>query len=98
MYAHFNERSGLKAPLIADDTYDIIMKVLSQVLLRLLFCFIDIVGVVVLLDMIHCIKLRLTWVLHVGFRMLLSWTVRLFMTGTLSMITLGSRPLKGHTY
>ncbi|KAJ0989301.1 hypothetical protein J5N97_007657 [Dioscorea zingiberensis] len=26
MYTHFNERSGLKAPLIADDVYDIIMK------------------------------------------------------------------------
>lgn len=28
MYNHFNERSGLKAPLIADDVYEIIMKVL----------------------------------------------------------------------
>lgn len=28
MYYHFNERSGLKAPLIADDVYEIIMKVL----------------------------------------------------------------------
>lgn len=27
MYAHSNERSGLKAPLVADDVYDIIMKV-----------------------------------------------------------------------
>lgn len=27
MYNHYNERSGLKAPLIADDVYDIIMKV-----------------------------------------------------------------------
>lgn len=27
MYAHVNERSGLKAPLIADDVYEIIMKV-----------------------------------------------------------------------
>ncbi|KAH9717901.1 Ribonucleoside-diphosphate reductase [Citrus sinensis] len=26
MYNHYNERSGLKAPLIADDVYDIIMK------------------------------------------------------------------------
>ncbi|BBN00646.1 ribonucleoside-diphosphate reductase alpha chain [Marchantia polymorpha subsp. ruderalis] len=26
MYAHVNERSGLKAPLIADDVYEIIMK------------------------------------------------------------------------
>ncbi|KAJ1429730.1 Ribonucleotide reductase large subunit, C-terminal [Sesbania bispinosa] len=26
MYNHFNERSGLKAPLIADDVYEIIMK------------------------------------------------------------------------
>ncbi|KAF7840056.1 Ribonucleoside-diphosphate reductase large subunit [Senna tora] len=26
MYYHFNERSGLKAPLIADDVYEIIMK------------------------------------------------------------------------
>lgn len=27
MYDHFDERSGQKAPLIADDVYDIIMKV-----------------------------------------------------------------------
>lgn len=27
MYSHFNERSGLKAPLISDDVYEIIMKV-----------------------------------------------------------------------
>ena len=27
MYNHFNERSGLKAPLIADDVYEVIMKV-----------------------------------------------------------------------
>lgn len=27
MYHHFNERSGLKAPLIADDVYELIMKV-----------------------------------------------------------------------
>lgn len=27
MYGHFNERSGLTAPLIADDIYEIIMKV-----------------------------------------------------------------------
>lgn len=30
MYGHFNVRSGLKAPLIADDVYEIIMKVLSD--------------------------------------------------------------------
>jgi ribonucleoside-diphosphate reductase subunit M1 len=30
MYSHVSERSGLKAPLIADDVYDIIMKVGSQ--------------------------------------------------------------------
>ena len=30
MYSHFNERSGLKAPLIADDVYEIIMKVPSS--------------------------------------------------------------------
>lgn len=29
MYNHFNERSGQKAPLIADDVYKIIMKVCS---------------------------------------------------------------------
>lgn len=29
MYNHFNERSGQKAPLIADDVYEIIMKVYS---------------------------------------------------------------------
>jgi hypothetical protein len=28
MYYHFNERSGQKAPLIADDVYEIIMKVI----------------------------------------------------------------------
>lgn len=28
MYGHVSERSGLKAPLIADDVYEIIMKVL----------------------------------------------------------------------
>jgi len=28
MYYHFNEKSGLKAPLIADDVYEVIMKVL----------------------------------------------------------------------
>lgn len=27
MYNHFNERSGLKAPLVADDVYELIMKV-----------------------------------------------------------------------
>lgn len=27
MYTHVSERSGLKAPLIADDVYEIIMKV-----------------------------------------------------------------------
>jgi ribonucleoside-diphosphate reductase subunit M1 len=27
MYLHFNERSGLMAPLIAEDVYEIIMKV-----------------------------------------------------------------------
>lgn len=27
MYSHVNERSGLKAPLISDEVYDIIMKV-----------------------------------------------------------------------
>lgn len=27
MYYHVNERSGLKSPLIADDVYDIIIKV-----------------------------------------------------------------------
>jgi len=27
MYYHINEKSGLKAPLIADDVYEIIMKV-----------------------------------------------------------------------
>ena len=29
MYNHVNERSGLKAPLVADDVYEIIMEVLS---------------------------------------------------------------------
>lgn len=29
MYNHVSERSGLKAPLVADDVYDIIMKVIS---------------------------------------------------------------------
>jgi hypothetical protein len=27
MYTHVNERSGLMSPLIADDVYEIIMKV-----------------------------------------------------------------------
>lgn len=27
MYSHVNERSGLASPLIADDVYEIIMKV-----------------------------------------------------------------------
>jgi hypothetical protein len=27
MHGHFNERSGLMAPLIADDVYEIIMEV-----------------------------------------------------------------------
>jgi ribonucleoside-diphosphate reductase subunit M1 len=27
LYGHFNARSGLMAPLIADDVYEIIMKV-----------------------------------------------------------------------
>ncbi|KNA10349.1 hypothetical protein SOVF_145170 [Spinacia oleracea] len=30
MYTHFSERSGLKAPLVADDVYDIIMKNAAQ--------------------------------------------------------------------
>jgi len=30
MYNHFNEKSGLKAPLIADDVYEIIMKVFTH--------------------------------------------------------------------
>lgn len=32
MYNHFNERSGLKAPLIAADVYEIIMKVFQLVI------------------------------------------------------------------
>jgi ribonucleoside-diphosphate reductase subunit M1 len=28
MYNHVNDRSGLEAPLIADDVYEIIMKVI----------------------------------------------------------------------
>lgn len=28
MYFHYNERSGKKAPLVADDVYEIIMKVM----------------------------------------------------------------------
>lgn len=35
MYNHFNDKSGLKAPLIADDIYEIIMKVFSPVILFL---------------------------------------------------------------
>jgi ribonucleoside-diphosphate reductase subunit M1 len=31
MYNHFNHRSGKKAPLIADDVYEIIIKVLDMV-------------------------------------------------------------------
>ena len=27
MYQHYNERSGLMSPLIADDIYEVIMKV-----------------------------------------------------------------------
>lgn len=34
MYYHFDERSGLKAPLIADDVYEIIMQVSRLYLLR----------------------------------------------------------------
>jgi len=30
MYNHFNHRSGKKAPLIADDVYEIIIKVVSM--------------------------------------------------------------------
>jgi ribonucleoside-diphosphate reductase subunit M1 len=30
MYFHVNDRSGLKSPLIADDIYEIIMKVCSR--------------------------------------------------------------------
>jgi ribonucleoside-diphosphate reductase subunit M1 len=30
MYTHINERSGLMSPLIADDVYEIIMKVRSN--------------------------------------------------------------------
>ena len=37
MYNHFNERSGLKASLIDDDVYEIIMKVLRSSLIFLLF-------------------------------------------------------------
>ena len=29
MYNQYNERSGLKAPLVADDVYEIIMKVFN---------------------------------------------------------------------
>jgi hypothetical protein len=32
MYAHYDERSGQKAPLIADDVCDIIMKVSKNML------------------------------------------------------------------
>lgn len=32
MYNHFNERSGLKAPLIAPDVYEIIMRVYQLVI------------------------------------------------------------------
>jgi len=31
MYNHFNDKSGLKAALIADDIFEIIMKVFSPV-------------------------------------------------------------------
>ncbi|KAK4394403.1 Ribonucleoside-diphosphate reductase large subunit [Sesamum angolense] len=34
MYSHVSERSGLKAPLIADDVYEIIMKVQGKVVER----------------------------------------------------------------
>lgn len=34
MYYHFDERSGLKAPLIADDVYEIIMQVSRLYLFR----------------------------------------------------------------
>lgn len=83
MYNHVSERSGLKAPLIADDVYEIIMKVnlfrklcllvnkWSRNLKQLLFVF--------------------------GFRMRLVWIVRSFMIGTLTMITLASRRLRGLT-
>ena len=33
MYYHFNERSGQKAPLIADDVYEIIMKVIIIIII-----------------------------------------------------------------
>lgn len=83
MYNHVSERSGLKAPLIADDVYEIIMKVnlfrklcllvnkWSRNLKQFLFVF--------------------------GFRMRLVWIVRSFMIGTLTMITLASRRLRGLT-
>lgn len=38
MYSHVSERSGLEAPLIADDVYEIIMKVV--VLLALVFLYV----------------------------------------------------------
>lgn len=35
MYAHFDQRSGQKAPLIADDVYDIIMKVSNTLIVQI---------------------------------------------------------------
>jgi hypothetical protein len=40
MYFHVNEKSNLKAPLIADDVYDIIMKVRD---LGCIIVFLDVV-------------------------------------------------------
>lgn len=40
MYSHVSERSGLDAPLIADDVYEIIMKVVVLSLGFLVLCII----------------------------------------------------------
>ncbi|KAL5802275.1 hypothetical protein ACOSQ4_030580 [Xanthoceras sorbifolium] len=37
MYYHINERSGLKAPLIADDVYDIIMKNAARLVSEIIY-------------------------------------------------------------
>lgn len=89
MYNHVSERSGLKAPLIADDVYEIIMKVLiwqtkilDPIAIEFLFLF---------------KKKNVLMVCFPFDRILLVSTVKLYMIETLTMITLVLKPLKGLT-
>lgn len=87
MHNHFNVRSGLKAPLIADDVYEIIMKVRVCLLCIILGMIISCSNCNSLSCLYFCL-----------FRMLLAWIVRSYMTETLTLTILVLKLLRGHTF